>query len=112
MIETNSLTAFSMLFSNENLLLLLFIVTVLSLVVTILLQVRFKSFSAQLSQQFNDQKAQSIELIHKLQHSNELSDKYQQHLQQQLNLNHQQITQQQSDLKSIVEQQISNLMCR
>jgi len=72
---------------NEILLFLLFVVSGFSVLMILLLLRRFNSFSKQLNQQLSVQNEHSMQLLHKLQNSNELSDKYHQQLQQQLNFN-------------------------
>jgi len=93
---------------NENLLFPCFVVIGCCLIMILLLLSRFKSFTKQINQQFKEQNDLSLQLRHKLENANELSDKYQQQLQQQLNFNYQQLAQQQLNVKNTVEQQISD----
>ena len=87
----------------EGLLVLLCFFCLVGFVIILSLRRRIKLFTIQLSQQFVQQNEQAIKVLHSLQHSHDLSDKFQ----QQLTLNQQQITQQHAAFKSSIEQQIA-----
>jgi DNA recombination protein RmuC len=89
---------------NEHFILLIAILSMFCFLISFSLFFKIKKMSLQLS--FQNEKHQL--LFDKIAISSEVSDKYQQQLQQQLSFNHQQLANQQVDLKTYFEQQISD----
>ncbi|MFT5295335.1 MAG: DNA recombination protein RmuC [Colwellia sp.] len=91
-------------FPTEHFMLLIAILSIFCFLISFSLFFKIKKMSLQLS--FQNERSQL--LFEKLAVSSEVSNKYQQQLQQQLNFNHQQLANQQVELKTYFEQQISD----
>jgi DNA recombination protein RmuC len=89
---------------TELFILLIAILSIFCFLISFSLFFKIKKMSLQLS--FQNERSQL--LFEKLAVSSEVSNKYQQQLQQQLNFNHQQLANQQVELKTYFEQQISD----
>jgi DNA recombination protein RmuC len=95
---------FLQIIPTEHFILFIAILSIFCFLISFTLFFKIKKMSLQLS--FQNEKSQL--LFEKLAVSSEVSNKYQQQLQQQLNFNHQQLANQQIDLKTYFEQQISD----
>jgi DNA recombination protein RmuC len=96
--------AFLEKFPTEHFMLLIVIFFVFSFFMTLILFFKIKRMSSQLI----SQNEITQQLFEKFSVSSEVSNKYQQQLQQQLSFNHQQLANQQTELKTYFEQQISD----
>jgi DNA recombination protein RmuC len=98
------LPAFLEKIPTEHFILLITLLSLLCFLISFTLFFKIKKMSVQLS--FQNERFQL--LFEKISVSSEISNKYQQQLQQQLSFNHQQLANQQVELKTYFEQQISD----